>query len=639
MGVPRSTAAKRPSRARPRPASRTPARAPTPAQPPAVRAALGDADALARLDVAGVPVAVRADAVAERAFLAGRLHRDGVLDEALVAVRRAQGLRGLPRWARARLAHAEGYLLYRQGLERLPVRVLNQAVELFPPDHRLRPRVFDTLGQYFQHTAGDLDRARAYYERAYATKEALVARWGIAEMWEDLALSSGSLGRLELTQERWAEAERWTRVDLALEEQHGAAARPADDVTVTAAQRDESVRVRAMLLGQLARVALGQGGDAVAAGAHLAQAMALVPTGSYTEVTLWFDWARVALALGDRVEAERRIARAEQLATAGGYDHLSGHVALIRGRILGDGVVAPTESRFVPAVAALDTAMAKFAAASQPQDHCEAIIAKAELLARVGRGEDARRLVLERGIPLAERHLFGQLQPLARLENLLEGLAPGDLAQVRARRIRGGIAAEEHTGRLRGERRTITVWTCDIRGFAAYCDAHDDAEVVATLNRFFRALGEPILAADGFIDKYVGDNILAYFPSAATAAEVALAALGIVDELNVEWEHLHHAPLAIGVGVATGEAIVGSVGFAGKLEHTIIGSTVNLACRLVGVAGPGEIAIDDATARALRGEFRTAPWGRTGKVELKGFGRVKAYQLRGRVEPRRGRRR
>jgi class 3 adenylate cyclase len=609
--------------------TRTP-RTPPPALPPAVRAALSDEAALRALDTSKTPVAIRAEAVAALAFLLGRQRRGPTLDEAAERIAAAQALRGLPKIGQARLAHAEGYILYQQGKERLPVVVLNHAVDLFPRDHRFRPRVFDTLGQYFQHTAGDLDRARAYYEHAYIGKQELVATWGMVEMWEDLALSSGNLGRLELTLERWAEAEKWTRIDLELEEQYGAAARPPDDETVTPAQRTESVRVRAMMLGQLARIALGRGPSELSqASGYLAQAMSLVPSGSYTEVTLWFDWARVALGLGDRIEAERRIARAEALATAGKYDHLHSYVSLIRGQVMGDGLTSATDPRFVAACASLDDAMAKFAGATQPQEQCETISVKAELLRKVGRVEEARRLVLDRGIPLAERSLFGQLQPLARLENLLAELDPGELAQVRARRMRGGIPAEEHTGRLRGERRSITVWTCDIRGFAAYCDEHDDAEVVATLNRFFRALGEPILAADGFIDKYVGDNILAYFTSASTAAGIALRALQIVDQLNTEWQHLHKEPLEIGIGIASGEAIVGSVGFAGKLEHTIIGSTVNLACRLVGLAGPGEIAIDQATARALRGEFRTAPWGR-GKVKLKGFDPQPVFKLLGR---------
>ena len=75
------------------------------------------------------------------------------------------------------------------------------------------------------------------------------------------------------------------------------------------------------------------------------------------------------------------------------------------------------------------------------------------------------------------------------------------------------------------------------------------------------------------------------------------------------------------------------MGFADKLEHTIIGRTVNLACRLVGVARGGEIAIDEATRRALGPGFATRPATRTGKVALKGFGQVPAWLLTGRAEP------
>lgn len=608
---------------------------------PEVRAALGDVAALRALCETKRPRLVQAQAAAELGFLLGRSRNPSDLDRALVHVQEAQSWPDLPRVVQARLAHAEGYVLYQQGREHSPVLALNRAVELFPPHHHLRARVFDTLGAYFHATIGDLVRARSYYERAYAEKERLVEKYGESEMWEGLAITSGSLGRLELTLERWAEAEKWTMVDLDLEQRHGASSRPTDDLEVTPAQRKESLRARAMLHGQLARIELGRAGtdrDAPArqradrAVQHLETALKLVPAGTYTEVTLWFDSARAQIVLGDIVAAEQRLARADELAAKGKFAHFDPYIRHVRAQLLTEGLVDPLSSRLSVALSELDEAMAKFTGANQPQEECEVVFTKALVLHRVGQDEAARKIITGRGMSIAENKLFGQLQPLARLEALLGRIDPAALAEVKAARMRGGLPSEEHTGRLRGERKVITVWTCDIRGFAAYCMAHEDDEVVATLNRFFATLGEPIIAAGGVIDKYVGDNILAYFPTAASAAGVALGALHRVESLNTEWEHLFKQTLEIGIGLSTGQAVVGTVGFASKLEHTIIGKTVNLACRLVGVAKGGEIAIDEETRRALGPGFLTRPVGSSGRVDLKGFGKVPAWLLTGRAE-------
>jgi class 3 adenylate cyclase len=80
----------------------------------------------------------------------------------------------------------------------------------------------------------------------------------------------------------------------------------------------------------------------------------------------------------------------------------------------------------------------------------------------------------------------------------------------------------------------------------------------------------------------------------------------------------------MGVGIATGWVVEGNVGFAGKLEHTIIGTPVNAACRLVARAAGGQTLLDDPTAQALGGRRPLTP---AGLFDLKGLGEIRVFEL------------
>lgn len=538
------------------------------------------------------------EAATARALELARRRDPASLVEAAEAIEAVRAL-APSRIVAAKLAHAEGYVRYLRNEEHAPVRALDRAASLFPRDHPLRARVFDTLGAYFHHTAGDLHRARDAYQLAYDDKRALVDREGLEAMWHELSVSAGNLSWIEIALERWEEAERWTRVDLELDAAWGHLGRDR-----------ENARVRATLLGQLARIALERrphARDEILD--HLERSLAAAPAGSYTEAHLWLDAARVRWRLGDRDDAERLLARATELARTGGYPQLEPDLRFLRGQLGGDGVKDPEDRRFLTAYADLEAARAAFAELHQHADECEVVHQMASLLHQVGRAADAKRAILERGLPVAERHLAGSRQPLPRLEALLAWIDPEAPIAVRERRARGGVPAETYL-RRRGERRERAVVTCDLRGFAALADAAvDPAAAIATLDRYLRAIGEVILDAGGVIEAYVGDDVLASVDDAATAARVAIAARRRVDELALEGRLLGEPALALAVGVAAGPVIAGTVGFPGKLQEGIVGATVDLARRLLRVAGAGEIVVDRATATAVRGACRTRKLG------------------------------
>lgn len=139
-----------------------------------------------------------------------------------------------------------------------------------------------------------------------------------------------------------------------------------------------------------------------------------------------------------------------------------------------------------------------------------------------------------------------------------------------------------------GERVEITVLFADIRGFTSSSEHADPHDLVAQLNEYFAEMVEAVEEHGGTLDKFIGDGLMAFFgaplPMADHADRAVAAATSMIERLtfvNEMREIRGEAPLRIGIGIHTGEAIVGNVGAPGRrLEFTAIGDTVNLASRL-----------------------------------------------------------
>jgi class 3 adenylate cyclase/hemoglobin-like flavoprotein len=145
-----------------------------------------------------------------------------------------------------------------------------------------------------------------------------------------------------------------------------------------------------------------------------------------------------------------------------------------------------------------------------------------------------------------------------------------------------GVAAGE------GKELELAILFSDIRNFTTHSEKNLPYDVVHMLNRHFVAVAEPVLNNNGFIDKYIGDAILAAFgtrgESPATACRNAVrAALGMQDaahRLRPVFEHDFDIPLRIGIGIHFGKAILGRIGHPGKRQITVIGDTVNMTARI-----------------------------------------------------------
>ena len=147
------------------------------------------------------------------------------------------------------------------------------------------------------------------------------------------------------------------------------------------------------------------------------------------------------------------------------------------------------------------------------------------------------------------------------------------------------------TGKFIGipQKKFITIFFSDIRGFTAYSENHDPLNVINSINSIFDIQVDIINKYDGDIDKFVGDEIMAQFPSPLKAFKASLEIQKKMNSFNAKRKE----QLEIGIGINYGEAIVGAIGGKDSLDWTAIGDTVNLGARLCGIAPGGKIVISD----------------------------------------------
>ena len=142
---------------------------------------------------------------------------------------------------------------------------------------------------------------------------------------------------------------------------------------------------------------------------------------------------------------------------------------------------------------------------------------------------------------------------------------------------------------LEGNSHVATVLFSDIRRFTTLAEAMTPKDTVAMLNAYFTSMVEVVFQHGGMLDKYIGDAIMAVFGTAVSAASDADNALTVATEMirelarfNQERRENGLEAIDIGVGIATGEVLAGSLGSRRRLEYTVIGDNVNLAARLEG---------------------------------------------------------
>lgn len=150
-------------------------------------------------------------------------------------------------------------------------------------------------------------------------------------------------------------------------------------------------------------------------------------------------------------------------------------------------------------------------------------------------------------------------------------------------------------------RREVTVLFVDVRGFTPYAERTAPDAVIDMLNRFFGLAAASIMRSGGFINKFLGDALMAVFGAPAPQTEhsynAAVAALEIqraVSDLNATLRLEGREPIDVGIGINRGDVVAGSVGSRERMEYTVVGDAVNVASRLTAAAAAGEILISQS---------------------------------------------
>jgi adenylate cyclase len=180
---------------------------------------------------------------------------------------------------------------------------------------------------------------------------------------------------------------------------------------------------------------------------------------------------------------------------------------------------------------------------------------------------------------------------------------------------------------------TATVLFADIRGYTTLSLQINSDLMAGVLSQIYDQVAQVVWAHDGVVNKFIGDAVLAIFdfPILREDAEVqaVAAAFGIVQAVRdlapKILPQLDATALAVGIGIHTGELTVGKIGEVGA-DVTAIGPTVNLASRLQGAAGPGEVLVSASTYQAISVSF---PAAEERRCSLKGIPEpVQAYALK-----------
>jgi adenylate cyclase len=212
---------------------------------------------------------------------------------------------------------------------------------------------------------------------------------------------------------------------------------------------------------------------------------------------------------------------------------------------------------------------------------------------------------------------------MAKSEVLRQGVQLSALERFLSPAISRKITAEAADIRLGGESQRITLLFADVRGFTTMAEKMKPREAVEVLNEFFARMTNVIFEHDGTLDKYLGDGLMALFGAPFALQNDAEAAVRAAVNMQKSLAELNmisgKPPLNIGIGIHTGEAVVGFLGTERRMDYTAIGDTVNVASRLTSQAGPGQIVISTATYAQIGREIPCC--------------QLSAMKLKGRDEP------
>ncbi len=235
--------------------------------------------------------------------------------------------------------------------------------------------------------------------------------------------------------------------------------------------------------------------------------------------------------------------------------------------------------------------------------------------------QDKNRQLEEQAAQIAEWNaklevrVAEQVSQLGQMSKLTRFLSP---------KVSDLIMAGEADDPLKTRRREITVVFVDLRGFTGFTETAEPEEVMSVLRQYHAEIGRAIMAYDGTIEHFSGDGVMILFNDPMPVADhemqairMALVMRDSVATLAQGWKKRGFA-LGFGVGIAGGYATIGTIGFEGRLDYGAIGTVTNLAARLCGESGDGQILISPRIFSKVETRVLAEP---VGELSLKGFHR------------------
>ncbi len=244
---------------------------------------------------------------------------------------------------------------------------------------------------------------------------------------------------------------------------------------------------------------------------------------------------------------------------------------------------------------------------------------------------------LSRPLPVTSRDEVGRLTQA--FNSMLDGLRQRDFIRSAFGRyvspeVAQAILESPEGLRFGGTKRVVTVLMSDLRGYTRFAERGDPEQVMEILNGYLARMADVVIAHGGTINEFIGDAIFAVYGApvphpdhAERAAATALAMQAALGEVNAEHARRGLPAFEMGIGLHTGEAVVGNIGSEQRAKYAVVGSAVNIASRVESATVGGQVLM---TARTLAELGSLARVGPPVAVEVKGLSEpLVLHELRG----------
>jgi adenylate cyclase len=218
--------------------------------------------------------------------------------------------------------------------------------------------------------------------------------------------------------------------------------------------------------------------------------------------------------------------------------------------------------------------------------------------------------------PRVKRSALREVDGMVVARERMRGGLRSFMKYVPAQLVRDLVTAGAEA-RLGGEKKELTILFSDVVDFTTVSEELNDPEALVTaLGTYLKAMSSTIASQGGTVDKYIGDAVMAFWGAprpmrdhTVRACRAAWMCQRALDVLRREWERDGHPLFKTKIGVHVGEAVVGNIGWAERMNYTVMGDAVNVASRMEGVCGlyDLEIAISEDTWRVVGDEFLARP--------------------------------